>query len=452
VRAVPRKPLHIAWIGFAPTDTGGVPGVATDLLHGLAKLGHRIDCFFAGEEHELPARLSGFPNITVVWGNSRWRAGRWYSRTRLSGLASHVIARSLGSLRLRGELGRRHRSDAYDVTYQFANVENLALPRAVRRSVPLVMHPETHSAGELRFLIAERRLSFRCQPKRAFAIAVLVLALRSRIQRRKIRAAQLLVCISSVFRDHMVADYDYPLARTVVVPNPVRLERFAPTDRAVGEPPVILVLGRIAARKGVEHVAALAKRLLERGVDVRFRVVGGTSLWSNYLALLDDMPEENSEYVGRLPPDRIPGEIAGSDLLLQASKYEPFALTVAEALAAGVPVVGTTEVGALEGVDRSVAAAVPPNDVDGLARAITDTLARLPGERHALATLARSEAERLFAPDVVAAQISDALEGLVHVGGGAGEPAGAGPVAGALAGPAGNGAGAGAAPTSASSS
>lgn len=408
-----RRPLHIAWIGFAPTETGGVPGVATDLLHGLATLGHRIDCYFAGTEQKLPERLADLPGIDYVWGESRWRQGRWYSRTRLTGLASHVLARSLASLRLRGKLARRHRADPYDAVYQFANVENLALPGTVRRSVPLVMHPETHSAGELRFLIAERRLSFRCQPKRTFAIAVLVLALRSRIQRRKIRAAALLVCISSVFRDHMVADYGYPRERTVVVPNPVRLERFEPSARAVGEPPRVLVLGRVAARKGVEDVVELSKTMLARGSDVRFRVVGGTSLWSNYLKLLEEMPAENSEYAGRVGSAEVPGEIAASDVLLQASKYEPFALTVAEALAAGVPVVGTTEVGAVEEVDRSVAAAVAPGDVEGLAQAINDMLTRSRADRAAVARLARSEAERLFAPAVVARQISDALEALV---------------------------------------
>jgi glycosyltransferase involved in cell wall biosynthesis len=407
------RPLHIAWIGFAPTETGGVPGVATDLLHGLATLGHRIDCFFAGDEHELPPRLAGLENITYVWGRSSWRENRWYSKTRLTGLASHLLARSLASLRLRGELGRRHKRDPYDLTYQFANVENLAVPARVRRTVPLVMHPETHSAGELRYLIAERRLSFRCQPVRTFVLAVVVLSLRTAIQRRKIRAAQMLVCISSVFRDHMVKDYGYPLQRTVVVPNPVRLERFDPVQRPLGSPPVVLVLGRVAARKGVENVVSLAQLLLERGAEVRFRIVGGTSLWSNYVKLLDDLPAENSEYVGRVNSARVPQEIAESDVLLQPSKYEPFALTVAEALAAGVPVVGTSEVGAVEGVDRSVAAAVEPGDVEGLAAAILATLERLRADRPRISALARAEAERLFAPDVVCAAIAAALERLV---------------------------------------
>ena len=80
------------------------------------------------------------------------------------------------------------------------------------------------------------------------------------------------------------------------------------------------MLGRIAARKGIDDVVAIAKLLLARGVDARFRVVGGTSLWSNYLKLLDDLPEENSEYVGRVESSRVPAELAGSDVLLQASK------------------------------------------------------------------------------------------------------------------------------------
>jgi glycosyltransferase involved in cell wall biosynthesis len=102
-----------------------------------------------------------------------------------------------------------------------------------------------------------------------------------------------------------------------------------------------------------------------------------------------------------------------SDILLQASKYEPFALTVAEALASGVPVVATTEVGAIEGVDRSVVWAVEPGDVEGMASAITALLERLKADPADMRSNARTEARRLFAPDVVCEQISVAIEQLV---------------------------------------
>jgi glycosyltransferase involved in cell wall biosynthesis len=76
-------------------------------------------------------------------------------------------------------------------------------------------------------------------------------------------------------------------------------------------------------------------------------------------------------------------------------------------------VVASTEVGAIENVDRSVVAAVAPGDVEGMADAIVALLERLkqsPGETR---RKARAEAERLFAPELVCEQVSSALEQVV---------------------------------------
>jgi glycosyltransferase involved in cell wall biosynthesis len=410
---MPGRSLRIAWLGPAPGEDGGVPGVSTELLHGLSGLGHRIDCYFPSSGQPIPARLQGNDNLTFNWGTSEWQWHRWYSRTRITAFASGMAARSLASLRLRRQIVRRHRATAYDVIYQFSSIESLAAPTRLTRSVPLVIHPETHSAGELRCLIAERRLTLRCQPIHRFATVAAIMLLRSLVQRVKIRRASLLVCISGVFRDHLVEDYGFPREHTVVVPNPVRLQRFTPVNGPLGEPPVVLVLGRIAVRKGIEDVIALAKLMLERDVAARLRIVGGPSLWSDYTPLLEDLPGENAEYVGGVAPSEIPGELARSALLLQASKYEPFALTVAEALASGLPVIGTSEVGAIEGVDRSVVAEVSPGDVEAMAAAVLALLGRLRANPAQVSATARAEAERLFAGEVVCGQISAALQRLV---------------------------------------
>ena len=416
--AVPPRSLHIAWIGFAPAEeVGGVPGIATDLLHGLSALGHRIDCFFPSGGYELPPRVAEAENLTFVWGTSRWKWDRWYSRTRLSAFLTSLAARTLASLRQRREVLRRHREDPYDVFYQFSNVENLAIPRRLRRSVPLVVHPGQSSADALRFLLRERRLSFQGRPAYAFALAAAVLWSRRRVQRRQVRRASLVICISQIFREHLMRDYGLTEERSVVVPNPVRLDRFDSVERPIGDPPVVIVLGRIATGKGIEDVVEVARLLHRRGVNARVRVVGGTSVWSDYTRVLDGLPPESAEYVGHVESGDVPGELARSDVLLQASKYEAFALTVAEALAAGVPVVATSEVGAIERLSPAVASVTPPGDPEAMADAIAATIERLAADTLALRRAARAEAERLFAPEIVCAGVAAALAELTSAAG-----------------------------------
>ena len=57
------------------------------------------------------------------------------------------------------------------------------MPAHMRGEVPLVIQPETHIAGELKALLAERRLALRCEPARAFAAVVVIMALRALVQR-----------------------------------------------------------------------------------------------------------------------------------------------------------------------------------------------------------------------------------------------------------------------------
>jgi glycosyltransferase involved in cell wall biosynthesis len=412
------RALHIAWLGAGPSakESGGVPGVAGELLAGLAALGHRVDCFLPASGRELPPELAAEPNVRFIRGTSEWSYERWYSRSRAGIFLSGLVARGLASLRLRREVLRRHREDPYDVVYQFSNIESLAMPSSLRGRVPLVIHPETHIAGELRFLWRERALALRSQPAPGFAVAVTTMSVRALVQRRRVRRASLLICISSVFRDHLHRDYGFPLERTVVIPNPIRLERFAEPhlERGLGDPPIVLVLGRISARKGVEDVIEVARLLRDRGSRARVRVVGGATLWSDYRALLEDLPPENSEFAGRVPPAEMSAELVRADVMLQAAKYEPFGLTVGEGLACGLPVVGTSEVGAIEGVARSVVAEVAPGDVTALTDATERLIEQLREDAGTLRATARREAERRFATERVCAQISDALGALVR--------------------------------------
>jgi glycosyltransferase involved in cell wall biosynthesis len=422
--------LRIAWLGGAPQETGGAPGVVTELLDGLSRRGHEIDCFFPGVGVKIPEHLAERENLNFIWGTSEWRWDRWYSRTKLTSFASGLLSRAVASVRLQQEITRRHRARPYDLIYQNQTIESLGVPAALAREIPLVIRPDSHMAGELRCLIAERKLAFRSQPRHIFFTVAAIMAFRALIQKIKIKQASLLIAISSVFRDHIVHDYRFPLERTVVVTNPVRLDRFEVVQRPPGNPPLVLVPTRISVRKGIEDVIAVTKLLGERGVSARIRVIGGPSNWSDYTKLLDDLPRENAEYGGRIPPAKMSAELQAADVVLLASKYDPCPMSVLEALASGVPVVATDEVGSIEGIDRSVVSEVHVGDVSAMADAIEEMLSRIQADHTEIRAMARAEAERRFARDVVCEQISNALVRLVgrgRQGAGSSEPALAAP-------------------------
>jgi len=283
----------------------------------------------------------------------------------------------------------------------------------------LVIHPEAHAAGELRWFIAERQLGRRCHSFYQLAITGTIFVARAAIQRLSIKRASVLICISGVFRDHLVRDYRFPHKATVVIPNPVRLERFNQPRTEIGSPPIVLVLGRISLRKGIDQVVALSHLLRERGTVVQLRIVGSKSLWSDYRPLLRDIDPTNTTYVGQVAADAVPSELCKADILIQASKYEPFALTVGEALAAGVPVIATNEVGAVAGATGPWLVETAVGDVEGLADAVETMVERLRNEPEHVRRSAREHAERTFSPKHVCQLISDRLEQLVdqnHVG------------------------------------
>jgi glycosyltransferase involved in cell wall biosynthesis len=410
---ITERPLRIAWLGGAPQETGGAPGVVTELLDGLTRRGHEIDCFFPGVGVKVPEHLAARENLNFIWGTSEWRWDRWYSRTKLASFATGLLSRAVASVRLQREITRRHRERPYDLIYQNQTIESLGVPAALAREIPLVIRPDSHMAGELRCLIAERELAFRSQPRHIFFTVAAIMAFRAVIQKIKIKHASLLIAISSVFRDHIVHDYRFPLERTVVVTNPVRLDRFEVSERPPGEEPLVLVPTRISVRKGLEDVIAVAKLLGERRVKARIRVIGGPSNWSDYTKLLDDLPRENAEYGGRIPPAKMAAELQAADVVLLASKYDPCPMSVLEALASGVPVVATDEVGSIEGIDRTVVSEVHVGDVPAMADAIEAMLSRVQADHPKVRAMARAEAERRFARDVVCEQISDALVRLV---------------------------------------
>lgn len=405
---------RVAWLGPTPGEGSGATYAGTQMLLALADLGVSIDCYLAVPRADVASAVRAHPNITVLAAPVGWWAwDRWYSQHPLAALLSGLVARAQGQWRLVGHIVDRHRSSPYDVVYQFGQLELIGLRAHCRRLPPIVLHPGTHAAGELRWFWRERALARRAGTSPArFALVGAMLFVRSRVQRSDIRLAAVTVAMSRAFAGHLTRDYRVPATRLAVVSHVVDLARFRPHDREERTPgPVRIVFASaMSVRKGVDLVVALSQRLADLEGTLLIEAIGSGRQWSDYEPLLNELDPRMARATSSITPEEMAETFREADLVVQPSLYEPFALTVGEALASGTPVVASDEVGATEGVDNSCCRVFPAGDLAAFEREVRAMVAIVSGPRRAeVRAIARTEAMRLFAPAPVATRLREAL-------------------------------------------
>jgi glycosyltransferase involved in cell wall biosynthesis len=126
-----------------------------------------------------------------------------------------------------------------------------------------------------------------------------------------------------------------PAERIDVVPHYLPADAFADSSRA-HEGEYALVASRLSPEKGVDtaiEAAALA--------DIPLRVAGEGPA-AAHLMELANLIGAPVDFIGRLDRDGISRELAGAAMLLMPSRYHEFAgYSALEAMAAGVPVIGS---------------------------------------------------------------------------------------------------------------
>ncbi|MEU4512764.1 glycosyltransferase [Nonomuraea wenchangensis] len=182
-----------------------------------------------------------------------------------------------------------------------------------------------------------------------------------------------------------------PEQRIAVVPCGVDLEHFRPdgpkAPRTAG--PMILSIGRMVPRKGVDTVIAALRQV----PGAELVIAGGgpddeEAVRLRALAAAYGL-EERVHVIGSVPRAHVPALMRAADVLVTVPWYEPFGMVTVEAMACGVPVVASAVGGHLDTV-AGCGVLVPPRRPRALARALLDLL----GDEHERARVGAAGARR----------------------------------------------------------
>lgn len=183
------------------------------------------------------------------------------------------------------------------------------------------------------------------------------------IERRVMRRAQLVAAVSQFAADSAQNTLcEVPIR---VIHNGVNTARFGPlTDPIAPHHPFRLLY--VGGWKNLKGVNVLAPIMHELGSDYLLHYTGGSAAAAEKSAMPTNMID-----IGYLPGNRVVDAMQWADALLFPSYSEGFGLTVAEAMACGLPVVATRGSSLPEVVKDGVTGLLcPQGDATAFAQAI----------------------------------------------------------------------------------
>lgn len=211
---------------------------------------------------------------------------------------------------------------------------------------------------------------------------------RLQIEEHIVQQADYIIAECPQDRDDLINHYKAPSYKIVIIPCGFSHQEFYPIDKKLArrtlkldaDKHIILQLGRMVPRKGVDNVIKSLKYLKDKQT-VQLVIVGGEneipdptqSPELNRLQIIAAQHgvETSIKFVGRKSREQLKFYYAAADIFISTPWYEPFGITPLEAMACGTPVIGSN-VGGIKYtvVDGETGALVPPEDPVALAAKI----------------------------------------------------------------------------------
>jgi len=213
-------------------------------------------------------------------------------------------------------------------------------------------------------------------------------------ERAALGCARRVITTSAATARVVVSDFGVSAGRVSVVSPGV--ERVAPGVASQSTVVSLISVGAVVPRKGYDILVSALAEVTD--LPWRLLIVGDRSRSpaTTERLELDIMRlglSGRAACIGAVTPERLAELYAAADLFVLPSRFEGYGMAFAEAIAHGLPIVGTTAGAIPETVPQGAGVLVPPDDVNALA-AVLRRLIKRKAERAALAACARAAAAR----------------------------------------------------------
>jgi glycosyltransferase involved in cell wall biosynthesis len=349
-------------------DSGGQNVYVAELPKQLVKLGYSVDVYTRKESETINEVINWLPGIRVI----HIKAGppKVVPKEKLLSLMDEFAVSMIAFIRQE------------EVCYELIHA-NFFMSALVASKVKKVFHipyvVTFHALGLVRKIHQKEMDQF--PPERI------------EIERRILKNADHIIAECPQDKEDMVHLYHALPENISIVPCGFSAKEFYPVDKKKArrilsfdeDEKIILQLGRMVPRKGVDNVIRALGRIKKDSKSLRLVIVGGEhdtpdpSLCPELARLQKLASDENVQssvvFTGRKQRGALKFYYAAADLFITTPWYEPFGITPLEAMACGTPVIGSNVGGIKFTVEEGKTGfLVPPHDPKALAERIEDLL------------------------------------------------------------------------------
>ncbi|EIN09063.1 transferase [Punctularia strigosozonata HHB-11173 SS5] len=208
-----------------------------------------------------------------------------------------------------------------------------------------------------------------------FGFADAASILTNKLLEGALRNVDATICVSYTGRENTVLRGNLMPESVYVIPNAFVAEQFKPAEEPVPtDPMTIVVLSRLAYRKGIDLFVATAPRICALFPQVRFVVGGDGPKLIDVLQMREKHRlQDRIELLGPIRHSDVRSVLTRGSIFLSTSLTESFGIAIVEAACAGLYVVATRVGGVPEILPEDMISFADPNE-DDVVRAIAEAV------------------------------------------------------------------------------